>query len=65
MFQELAHPHQITALEVAQSGKRVPEASRFKSMTREEHIRFGVERGVRNAHGTPKPIEGDPCVTRV
>jgi hypothetical protein len=36
----------------------------FRSMTREEHIRFGVERGVLNADGTPKPLEGDPCVTR-
>jgi hypothetical protein len=37
----------------------------FRGMTREEHIRFGVERGVLNADGTPKPLEGDPCVTQV
>lgn len=38
---------------------------RFKKMTREEHIRFGVERGYLNPDGTPKLPEGDPCVTRV
>ncbi|MEM9453778.1 MAG: hypothetical protein AAGF11_06335 [Myxococcota bacterium] len=37
----------------------------FRGMTREEHIRFGIERGVRNPDGTPKLPEGDPCVTRV
>jgi hypothetical protein len=37
---------------------------RFKNTPREELIRFGVERGVLNPDGTPKPIEGDPCVTR-
>jgi hypothetical protein len=38
---------------------------RFSRMTREEHIRFGVERGVLNPDGTPKPLKGDPCVTLV
>lgn len=37
----------------------------FRGMTREEHIRFGIERGMLNADGTPKLPEGDPCVTRV
>jgi hypothetical protein len=38
---------------------------RFKRMTRDEHIRFGIERGFLNSDGTPKTPEGDPCVTRV
>jgi hypothetical protein len=38
---------------------------RFKRMTRDEHVRFGVERGFLHPDGTPKLPEGDPCVTRV
>jgi hypothetical protein len=38
---------------------------RFKKMTRDEHVRFGVERGFLHSDGTPKLPEGDPCVTPV
>lgn len=38
---------------------------RFKRMTRDEHVSFGVERGFLHPDGTPKLPEGDPCVTRV
>lgn len=38
---------------------------RFKKMTRDEHLRFGVERGFLEPDGTPKVPEGDPCVTSV
>jgi hypothetical protein len=38
---------------------------RFKKMTRDEHVRFGVERGFLHPDGTPKLPEGDPCVTPV
>lgn len=39
--------------------------ARFRKKTREERIRFGVERGLLNPDGTPKLPEGDPCVTIV
>jgi hypothetical protein len=38
---------------------------RFKRMTRDDHVRFGVERGFLNPDGTPKLPESDPCVTPV
>lgn len=37
----------------------------FRAMTPEDRLRFGVERGLLNADGTPKLPEGDPCVTIV
>lgn len=39
--------------------------TRFRAKSPEEHLRFGVERGLLNADGTPKLPEGDPCVTFV
>jgi hypothetical protein len=38
---------------------------RFKKMSREDHVRFGVERGFLHPDGTPRLPEGDPCVTPV
>jgi hypothetical protein len=37
----------------------------FKGMSREEHLKFEIEAGLRNPDGTFKLPEGDPCVTRV
>lgn len=39
--------------------------TRFRKKTREERIRFGVERGLLNPDGSPRLPEGDPCVTIV
>lgn len=38
---------------------------RLHGMTREERIRWGVERGLLHEDGSPKLPEGDPCVTPV
>jgi hypothetical protein len=38
---------------------------RFRAMTREQRLRWGVDRGLLNPDGTPKLPEGDPCVTIV
>jgi hypothetical protein len=37
--------------------------ARFRAKTPEEHLRFGIERGLLNPDGSPKLPEGDPCVT--
>lgn len=37
----------------------------FKGMTREEHLKFEIQAGLRNSDGSFKLPEGDPCVTRV
>jgi len=39
--------------------------ARFRAMTPQERLRFGIERGLLNPDGTPKLPEGDPCVTIV
>lgn len=39
--------------------------ARFRAMTREERLRFGIEHGLLNPDGTPKLPDGDPCVTIV
>lgn len=36
---------------------------RFRSMSREEHIQFGIEHCYLNADGTPKVPDGAPYVT--
>jgi hypothetical protein len=37
----------------------------FKGMTREEHLKFEIQAGLRNSDGSFKLPEGDPCITRV
>lgn len=37
----------------------------IEQLTDAEYLDFGVRAGLMNPDGTPKPPEGDPCVTRV
>ncbi len=39
--------------------------ARFRTMTREEQLRFWIEKGLMNPDGTWRLPDGDPCVTRV
>ncbi len=39
--------------------------ARFRAMSPQEHLRFGVQHGLLNPDGTHRLPEGDPCVTRV
>ncbi|MBC8069010.1 MAG: hypothetical protein IAG13_11810 [Deltaproteobacteria bacterium] len=39
--------------------------ARLRSMTDEEYLRWGLERGFLHPDGTLRHPEGDPCVTMI